>query len=123
MNHSLIVSIMEEVTDGIYRDYPILLEKYGERGRQKCKEDNEHHIKYLQTAANMDEEKYFIDYAHCLNGILTSRGMKTEHLFDNFQRLIGAFEHSNDDKHSRVFIHMLESAIDSLSADAKTTAE
>jgi hypothetical protein len=122
MNHSLIDSIIEEVTDGIYRDYPILLEKYGERGRQKCKEDNEHHIKYLQTAANMDEEKYFVDYAHWLNGILTSRGMKTEHLIDNFQRLKNAFEKSIEDD-QKIFSNMLESAIDSLSADAKTTTE
>lgn len=117
MNPSLINSIIEEVTDGIYRDYPVLLEKYGERGRQKCKEDNEHHIKYLQTAASMDEEKYFVDYAHWLNGILTSRGMKTEHLIDNFQRLVSAFQKSDDDKLSRVFINMLQSAIKSLSED------
>ncbi|MCM3573997.1 MULTISPECIES: hypothetical protein [Mesobacillus] len=117
MNTSLINSIIEEVTDGIYRDNPILLGKFGESGRQKCKEDNGHHIKYLQTAANMDEEKYFIDYAQWLNGILTSRGMKTEHLIDNFKRLIIAFEKSSDDKHSRVFINMLESAIDSLSGE------
>lgn len=118
MNPSLLNTIIEEVTDGIYRDYPILLEKYGERGRQKCKEDNEHHIKYLQTAAAMEEEKYFVDYAHWLNGILTSRGMKTEHLIDNFQRLKNAFEKSIDDKNSRTFIDMLESAIDSLSNGA-----
>ncbi|MGV2938786.1 hypothetical protein AB5I83_04285 [Mesobacillus sp. LC4] len=118
MNETLINSIIEEVTDGIYKDYPILLEKYGERGRQKCKEDNEHHIKYLQTAASMDEEKYFIDYAHWLNGILTSRGMKTEHLIDNFNRLIGAIEKSNDDKSARAYVNMLEQAIDSLSNDA-----
>jgi hypothetical protein len=117
MNPSLINSIIEEVTDGIYRDYPVLLEKYGERGRQKCKEDNEHHIKYLQTAASMDEEKYFVDYAHWLNGILTSRGMKTEHLIDNFQRMVSAFQKSDDDKLSRVFINMLQSAIKSLSED------
>ena len=123
MNHAKIDVIIEEVTDGIYKDYPILLEKYGERGRQKCKEDNEHHIKYLQTAAAMDEEKYFVDYAHWLNGILTSRGMKTEHLIDNFQRLKNAFERSDDDKLSRVFINMLESAMDSLSTNAKTTTE
>ena len=118
MNVSLIHSIIEEVTDGIYRDYPILLEKYGERGRQKCKEDNEHHIKYLQTAASMNEEKYFIDYAHWLNGILTSRGMKTEHLIDNFERLINAFEKSDDETFTRVYMKMLESAVHSLSKDA-----
>ncbi|NKE06125.1 hypothetical protein [Mesobacillus selenatarsenatis] len=118
MNETLINSIIEEVTDGIYKDYPILLEKYGERGRQKCKEDNEHHIKYLQTAASMDEEKYFIDYAHWLNGILTSRGMETEHLIDNFNRLIGAIEKLNDDKSARAYVNMLGQAIDSLSNDA-----
>ena len=118
MNHLKINAIIEEVTDGIYKDNPILLEKYGERERQKCKEDNEHHIKYLQTAAAMDEEKYFVDYAHWLNGILTSRGMKTEHLIDNFHRLKNAFERLNDDKLSRVFINMLESAIESLSDGA-----
>lgn len=123
MNHSLINAIIEEVTDGIYRDYPILLEKYGERGRIKCKEDNEHHIKYLQTAAAMDEEKYFVDYAHWLDGILTSRGMKTEHLIDNFERLKTAFEKMNADEHSGVFIKMLNSAINSLTDNAKTTAE
>jgi hypothetical protein len=118
MNQIIINSIIEEVTDGIYEDYPILLEKYGERGRQKCKEDNEHHIKYLQTAASMEEEKYFIDYAHWLNGILTSRGMKTEHLIDNFNRLIGAFEKTNEDNSARAYIIMLEHAIVSLSEDA-----
>lgn len=118
MNQTLINSIIEEVTDGIYKDYPILLEKYGERGRHKCREDNEHHIKYLQTAASMDEEKYFIDYAHWLNEILTSRGMKTEHLIDNFKRLISAFEGLNDDNFTIVYTNILESAIDSLSKGA-----
>lgn len=113
MNEAVISSIIEEVTEGIYNDFPFLLEKYGERGRQKCREDNGHHIKYLQTAADMNEKKYFIDYAHWLNGILTSRGMKTEHLVDNFMRLKTAFEKTNE-KHKGVYIHLLESAINSL---------
>jgi hypothetical protein len=113
MNEAVISSIIEEVTEGIYNDFPFLLEKYGERGRQKCREDNGHHIKYLQTAADMDDDKYFIDYAHWLNGILTSRGMKTEHLVDNFMRLKRAFE-KIDEELNGVFINMLESAINSL---------
>ncbi|CAM4023352.1 hypothetical protein [Mesobacillus thioparans] len=114
MNKAVFSAIIEDVTEGIYKDYPILLEKYGERGRQKCKEDNEHHIKYLQTAADLGEEKYFTDYAHWLNGILTSRGMKTEHLVDNFARLKIAFGNTEDEEQKDVFITMLESAINSL---------
>jgi hypothetical protein len=109
--------IIDEVTDGIFKDYPVLLEKYGERGRQKCREDNEHHIKHLQTAETLEDHQFFIDYAHWLNGILTSRGMKTEHLVDNFKRLQDAFRSS--EKQFDGFIQMLGSAIDSLRADHK----
>lgn len=114
MNQMIFNSIIEEVTEGIYNDNPVLLEKFGERGRQKCREDNEHHIKYLQTAAALDDEKYFTDYAIWLNGILTSRGMQTAHLVDNFERLKNAFEKVNGEEQSREFINMLNIAIGSL---------
>ncbi|WP_079509253.1 hypothetical protein [Mesobacillus jeotgali] len=117
MNKSNLLAVIEDVTEGIYKDYPDLLEKYGERGRQKCREDNEHHIKYLQAAAEMDEEKYFVDYAHWLDGILTSRGMKTEHLVDNFARLKTAFQKMNEDEHSVIYVKMLETAINSLKSE------
>lgn len=104
--------IIDEVTEGIFRDYPSLLEKFGEQGREKCREDNEHHIKHLQTASVMEDEQFFIDYAHWLNGILTSRGMKTDHLIDNFERLHKAFNSTNEE--NKGYIETLEKAIDSL---------
>jgi hypothetical protein len=109
--------IIDEVTEGIYRDYPSLLERFGEQGRQKCREDNEHHIKHLQTAITMDDHQFFIDYAHWLNGILTSRGMKTDHLVDNFERLHTAFKSTKGE--SNEYIEMLEKAIESLKIIAK----
>jgi hypothetical protein len=105
--------IIDQVTEGIYRDYPILLEKYGEQGRKKCREDNEHHVKHLQTAVTMGDKQFFIDYAHWLNGILTSRGMKTDHLVDNFIRLQSAFENLRDDQ-SAEFTKILQDSIHSL---------
>lgn len=104
--------IIDEVTEGIYRDYPSLLEKFGQQGRQKCREDNEHHIKHLKTASDMGDHKFFIDYAHWLNGILTSRGMKTDHLIDNFERLHKAFNSTANEFND--YIDMLEKAIESL---------
>lgn len=114
MNKVTMSAIIEEVTEGIYNDYPTLQEKYGELGRQKCREDNEHHIKHLQTAVSMGDEKFFIDYAHWLNGILTSRGMKTEHLVDNFERLQVAFIKAEAEENNMDFINILKSAIYSL---------
>ncbi|WP_257535612.1 hypothetical protein [Mesobacillus foraminis] len=91
MNAARMDSIIEHVTEGIYRDYPALLKRFGERGREKCREDNEHHIRHLQTSLKLGDHQFFIDYAHWLNGILTSRGMETSHLIDNFERLQEAF--------------------------------
>lgn len=113
MSPAEINDIIDQVTEGIYRDYPVLLEKYGEQGRKKCREDNEHHIKHLQTAVSLGDKQFFIDYAHWLNGILTSRGMKTDHLVDNFERLHSAFKNSPDDL-SPKFTIILEDSINLL---------
>jgi hypothetical protein len=110
--------VIDYVTEGIYKDYPALLERFGERGRQKCREDNEHHIKHLQTSLKLDDHQFFIDYAHWLNGILTSRGMETFHLIDNFERLQEAFRsleaNSEDVRAALKYNEILEYAIDSL---------
>lgn len=79
--------IIDRVVEGIYRDMPELLERFGEQGRVKCREDNYHHIKHLNSARNLNSDEFFVDYALWLNNILTVRGMKTEHLIDNFKRL------------------------------------
>jgi hypothetical protein len=85
IRHALSLSIHMR---GLNPAYPILEEKYGELGRKKCVEDNYHHFKHLDTAYSLNEEKLFVDYALWLNNILTSRGMKEDHLIDNFEGII-----------------------------------
>ncbi|WP_066099005.1 hypothetical protein [Bacillus sp. SJS] len=92
MNPQIKDEIIEQVVEGIYEHYPELLEKYGETGKRKCREDNEHHLKHLATAYEAQMPKIFTDYAVWLNNVLTSRGMKKEHLMDNFERIEKALE-------------------------------
>lgn len=77
--------MIEAVTAKIYQQEPSLLERFGERGKEKCKEDNHHHFNHLKTAYELNDTTVFADYAVWLNGILTKHGMKTKHLLDNFQ--------------------------------------
>lgn len=72
------------VTDQIYENDPSLLDRFGERGKEKCIEDNHHHLKHLHTAYELDSDQVFIDYALWLNGILVKHGMSRQHLLDNF---------------------------------------
>lgn len=114
MNQKQLEEIIGKVVAGIYTDSPELHEKFGDRGKEKCREDNHHHFKQLQAAEKLGNEQAFIDYAHWLNGILTSRGIKTEHLTDNFESIIAVLKEYEAEKNSR-YSEMLKSAIKSLS--------
>jgi hypothetical protein len=81
------VRMIDEITQGIYEAYPELLSKYGEQGKQKCREDNRHHLRHLETAYQVGSDQVFVDYAIWLNGILIRHGMGPEHLIDNFERI------------------------------------
>lgn len=80
-----IEELADRATKKIYEAEPSLLIRFGERGKEKCLEDNHHHLKQLQTAYELNESSFFIEYALWLNGILTRHGMKTKHLIDNFE--------------------------------------
>ncbi|CEG28825.1 hypothetical protein [Bacillus sp. B-jedd] len=84
INNLPIEQIIDTVTAKIYEREPGLLERYGEKGKLKCKEDNLHHFNHLKTAYELNDKAVFTDYALWLNGILTKHGMSTQHLIDNF---------------------------------------
>ncbi|MHC8520331.1 hypothetical protein ACPJHQ_02375 [Rossellomorea sp. H39__3] len=57
------------------------------------------------------EEKVFVDYAVWLNSVLVSRGMKPDHLIDNFVCIQEAIEEGEGDER---FISYLQAAIRSI---------
>lgn len=111
--------IVDQVTEKIYEREPALLERFGEQGKAKCREDNHHHMKHLQTAYELNETKVFTDYAIWLNGILTRHGMKTKHLTDNFEviRSLLVEDKSEQAESYRLF---LSNAVQTLEEDPRT---
>ncbi|PPA69452.1 hypothetical protein [Jeotgalibacillus proteolyticus] len=93
-------------TDLIYEREPSLMERFGEKGKRKCYEDNIHHFKQLQSAYALQQAAFFTDYALWLNGILSKHGMNEQHLIDNFQ-----------------IIHQVINETDTLDADTVKTYE
>ena len=87
MNSTEHYLIADEVVQGIYEAYPELAERYGEVGKKKCYEDNLYYLSYLESATLQNDVDVFVDYALWLNRVLTARGMKAEHLIDNFERI------------------------------------
>ncbi|MCI3924660.1 hypothetical protein MO973_31040 [Paenibacillus sp. TRM 82003] len=107
-------AIADEVTAEIYQAYPEFAKRYGEVGKKKCYEDNLYHLKYLETAYVQDRTDIFTEYALWLNRVLTARGMKAEHLIDNFERLSRVSEGKLEPSKEKAYKDYLRAAIRAL---------
>lgn len=113
--------MVERVTEKIYENNPTLMERYGEKGKTKCIEDNHHHFKHLETAFELDNAEFFTDYALWLDGILQKFGISTEHLMDNFSIIIDLLNEYKNETNPKVeiYIDYLNRANDILSEKAR----
>jgi hypothetical protein len=78
--------LARQTIDEMYRD-PFWMKRFGPRGRQFADEDALHHVSYLVQALVNENPSILADYARWLQVVLTSRGMCSEHLRENFERL------------------------------------
>jgi hypothetical protein len=73
--------------DEMYRADPFWIDRFGERGKKFAREDGVHHVDYLVTALSTQSKSVLSEYARWLQAVLVVRGMCTEHLRENFERL------------------------------------
>jgi hypothetical protein len=65
------------VTDALYAESPALLERHGERGREKCLQDMYYNIDQLIPAVDLGDGAMFARYVEWLNDMLTARNVAT----------------------------------------------
>jgi hypothetical protein len=106
MTEFYINAMVERVTEKIYKNDPSLMDRYGEKGRAKCIEDNHHHFKHLETAYELDNKGFFTDYALWLDGILQKFGMTTALLMDNFSIIIDVLNEQDVKNNPRVEVYI-----------------
>jgi hypothetical protein len=82
--------ISADVMDEIWRDEPFWEQRFGERGRRRMTEDAAFHAEYLAQAIEAADGGVMKRYATWLQSVLTTRGMSTRHLDENFARLAKA---------------------------------
>ncbi|KHE73097.1 hypothetical protein [Halobacillus sp. BBL2006] len=106
--------IVHQVVEEIYADYPFLWEKFGQNGRDRTEEDNYHHLDHLYAAYEMNSSDFFIDYTNWLNNVLTSRGVGTHLIVDNFERLQRLLQETtlaDEDEHKAMLQYLHEALI------------
>lgn len=70
-------TLARAVTAALYRAMPHLLEKYGERGREKCLQDMRYNLEHLAPAVDLAHPGMFADYVRWLDGLLRARDVAT----------------------------------------------
>ncbi|MGK7376211.1 hypothetical protein ACSFXN_00120 [Planococcus sp. 1R117A] len=88
MNKAIKQQIATETAKSIYKAYPNLWDRFGERGFQHTEQDNHHHLDHLETAFELEDKQVFLDYSRWLETVLNSRNVETALIIDNFERLI-----------------------------------
>ncbi|MFL5378695.1 MAG: hypothetical protein ACJ787_12340 [Myxococcales bacterium] len=81
--------LVRESLEAMYGD-PFWLDRFGERGRDFARADGLYHLTYLATALSIGGTGTLENYARWLQTVLTTRGMCTLHIEENFARLAEA---------------------------------
>ena len=68
------------ITEALYGDMPELLERYGERGREKCLQDHRYTLEHLIPAVELESPVMFGEYVRWLDGLLRARHVPTAEL-------------------------------------------
>jgi hypothetical protein len=84
-------ALADRALAAMYRD-PFWDDRFGDRGRRFAEEDNLHHVSYLVQALRAGSPALLTGYARWLQQVLTTRGMCSRQLADNFERLAVAIQ-------------------------------
>lgn len=105
--------LSEQVIGEMYRD-PFWLERFGDaRAAKHGRQDGNHHVAYLAEALRAGDGQVMERYACWLQQVLTTRGMCTRHLAENFERLGRAIAARGWPHHPRA-VALLAAAVDAL---------
>lgn len=78
-------AVARSVTGLLYAEMPWLVDRYGERGRQKCLQDMRYHLQHLAPAVELEDPALFARYAEWCDGVLRARGVQTVELLRSLQ--------------------------------------
>lgn len=82
-------ALSSRVVKEMYEDR-FWLERFGQRGLEHSQQDGRFHVSYLVQALIASDPGVLTRYARWLRSVLTTRGMCTRHLAENFERLARA---------------------------------
>jgi hypothetical protein len=74
-------------TDALHERHPEWIERWGQRGRERCLDDVAYHLSYAGDALALGRAEVFTDYVRFIDGFLARRGFGGDHLRDTLDVL------------------------------------
>jgi methanogenic corrinoid protein MtbC1 len=90
--------LAEQVTERHFQRHPELVERYGPQGRARCREDNGHHLDYLQQAVATGQQQLLDNYIVWARVLLQHLGIPSDDLRDNLGLLLEVVHESAPDE-------------------------
>lgn len=130
MRHEALCKLLDEHADRLtdrvlaemYRD-PFWHARFGHRADVHGRKDGRFHVDYLIQALHADDPVIVENYARWLQQVLTSRGMCTRHLADNFELLGRAISAESEWPEREAAVAMLDRARGALRYTSHPAAE
>ena len=70
-------ALAQEVTAALYAESPGLIDRHGERGREKCLQDMRYNVEHLTPAVELADPSMFARYVAWLDELLRARNVAT----------------------------------------------
>lgn len=103
-------SAIDAVTERFYGTHNSVYARFGQRGRDACREDLGFHLDFLQPLLEFGVVDPMVDYLRWLAGVLSSRGIPAEHLPLSLDWLAEFFDQRMDPADARVVTGALSAA-------------
>ena len=99
------------VTDALYAESPELIERHGERGRQKTLQDMRYNVEHLAPAVDLEDAALFATYVRWLTGLLAARGVASTHVTRCLELLAEEARARLDDAEARLVDAILDAGL------------
>ncbi|HKY04027.1 MAG TPA: cobalamin-dependent protein [Blastocatellia bacterium] len=106
--------LADRVTERQYAMRPELVGRYGEAGREKCRQDAAYHLSYLSQAIRSGRPQLFADYVAWAKVMLAGRGIPAEDLALNLECLRQAIEQDLGSQATSIADDYIKVALDQL---------
>lgn len=107
------------ITAAMYQELPELLNRYGQRGRERCLEDMHFNLEHLAAAVALDAPEVFVNYVRWADDLLRARQVPTVELVRCLELMRGELRGRMEAPEAEVVNRCIQAALRAVEEDGR----